>query len=48
MAVLIGLLTLVLAGVGAIIVATSRNRQAAVLDDRLSTFTERTLSLEEL
>ncbi len=48
MAVLIGLLTLVLAGMGAIIVATSRNRQAAVLDDRLSTFTERSLSLEEL
>lgn len=45
---LIGIAVLFIAGVGVMIVALSRNRQGSAMDERLSTFTERQLSLEEL
>ncbi len=45
---LIGLGVLLVVGMGTIIVALSKNRQTAVMDDRLAAVTERQLSLEEM
>lgn len=48
MPIMIGLTVLMIIGVGAITAAARQRRQAALVNDRLSTFTETILTLEEL
>lgn len=48
MPIMIGLAVLMVIGVGAITAAARQSRRAALVDDRLSTFTETILTLEEL
>ncbi len=48
MPIMIGLAVLMIIGVGAIMAAARQSRQAALVNDRLSTFTETILTLEEL
>jgi tight adherence protein C len=48
MPILIGLAVLFVIGVGAIITAVRQSRQTALVNERLSTFTEPVLTLEEL
>ena len=48
MGLLVGIIVLLAFGMGMILIAVRRQQQTAAMGERLSTFTERTLTLEEL